>query len=88
MKQNDGLSAWQLAMLALGTVVGGSFFLGSSIAIRAAGPASLLSFILGVWYALLARAVIEKPTGTTSSFYPPRPYTLWSRLPRQHPEVY
>ncbi|KJS12816.1 MAG: amino acid permease [Desulfotomaculum sp. BICA1-6] len=47
MKQNDGLSAWQLTMLALGTVVGGSFFLGSSIAIRAAGPAILLSFILG-----------------------------------------
>ncbi len=42
-----GLSAWHLTMLALGTVVGGSFFLGSSIAIRAAGPAIFLSFILG-----------------------------------------
>lgn len=47
MKHKDGLSAWQLTMLALGTVVGGSFFLGSSIAIRAAGPAIFLSFILG-----------------------------------------
>lgn len=46
MKRNAGLSAWQLTMLALGTVVGGSFFLGSSIAIRAAGPAIMLSFIL------------------------------------------
>jgi len=44
---HDGLSAWQLTMLALGTVVGGSFFLGSSIAIRAAGPAILIAFILG-----------------------------------------
>lgn len=47
MHQKDGLSAWQLTMLALGTVVGGSFFLGSSIAIRAAGPAIFLAFVLG-----------------------------------------
>lgn len=26
--RSSGLSAWQLTMLALGTVVGGSFFLG------------------------------------------------------------
>lgn len=39
-----GLSVWQLTMLALGTVVGGSFFLGSSVAIRAAGPSVLLAY--------------------------------------------
>lgn len=42
-----GLSAFQLTMLALGTVVGGSFFLGSSIAIRAAGPSIIIGFIIG-----------------------------------------
>ena len=47
MSHNKGLSVWQLTMLALGTVVGGSFFLGSSIAIKAAGPAVILSYILG-----------------------------------------
>lgn len=47
MKQHQGLTVWQLAMLALGTVVGGSFFLGSSVAIRAAGPSVLLSYIIG-----------------------------------------
>lgn len=47
MNHKDGLSAWQLTMLALGTVVGGSFFLGSSIAIRTAGPAIFFAFILG-----------------------------------------
>lgn len=46
-KEHDGLSAWHLTMLALGTVVGGSFFLGSAIAIRTAGPGILISFILG-----------------------------------------
>lgn len=47
MTQDKGLSAWQLTMLALGTVVGGSFFLGSAIAIRSAGPAVLISYLLG-----------------------------------------
>lgn len=46
-KDHAGLSIWHLTMLALGTVVGGSFFLGSAIAIRAAGPGILISFILG-----------------------------------------
>lgn len=47
MHEGKGLSAWQLTMLALGTVVGGSFFLGTAIAIRASGPAILLAYILG-----------------------------------------
>ncbi|MEK3786840.1 amino acid permease [Paenibacillus sp. FSL K6-1230] len=46
-QHNKGLSVWHLTMLALGTVVGGSFFLGSSVAIRAAGPSVLLAYILG-----------------------------------------
>lgn len=44
---SKGLSVWQLTMLALGTVVGGSFFLGSSVAIRAAGPSVLLAYVIG-----------------------------------------
>lgn len=46
-KTQKGLSAWQLTMMALGTVIGGSFFLGSSVAIHAAGPSILISYILG-----------------------------------------
>ncbi len=42
-----GLSAFQLTMLALGTVVGGSFFLGTAIAMKAAGPSIIIGFILG-----------------------------------------
>ncbi|WZL71659.1 amino acid permease [Clostridiaceae bacterium 35-E11] len=56
MKNTDtGLSAWQLTMMALGTVVGGSFFLGSAIAIRAAGPAVIFAYILvgGLVYLIL-----------------------------------
>ncbi|WP_445488702.1 amino acid permease [Niallia sp. 03133] len=42
-----GLSAWQLAMMALGTVIGGSFFLGVAIGIKQAGVSILLSYIIG-----------------------------------------
>lgn len=45
--QKSGLSAFQLTMLALGTVIGASFFLGSAIAIRSAGPSIILGFIFG-----------------------------------------
>lgn len=53
----SGISAGHLTMLALGTVVGGSFFLGSSVAINAAGPSIVLAFIFGgvlVYYILYA----------------------------------
>lgn len=62
MSTKDGLSAGQLTMMALGTVVGGSFFLGSSIAIRAAGPAIFLSFILGGVLVYLILAALSEMT--------------------------
>ncbi len=47
MKQgNRGLSAWQLTMMALGTIIGGSFFLGSAVAIKATGPSIILAYII------------------------------------------
>ena len=45
--EKNGLSAFQLTMLALGTVVGGSFFLGSAIAIKSSGPSIILGFVMG-----------------------------------------
>ena len=48
MKQTEnGLGAWQLTMMALGSVIGGSFFLGSAVAIHATGPSIILAFALG-----------------------------------------
>ena len=48
MKQTEhGLGAWQLTMMALGSVIGGSFFLGSAVAIHATGPSVILAFALG-----------------------------------------
>ncbi len=46
-KQENGLSVLSLTMMALGTVIGGSFFLGSGLAIRNAGPSVILAYIFG-----------------------------------------
>lgn len=70
-----GLSVWQLTMLALGTVVGGSFFLGSSVAIRAAGPSVLLAYIIGgilVYFILSALSEMTVANPAPGSF---RTYT-------------
>ncbi|WP_094605363.1 GABA permease [Sporomusa silvacetica DSM 10669] len=73
-KQGEGLSAWQLTMMALGTVIGGSFFLGSAVAIRAAGPAVVLSFVVGgalvyaILYALSEMTVADPAPGSFRTF--------------------
>jgi L-asparagine transporter-like permease len=75
MKQkNKGLSAWQLTMMALGSVIGGSFFLGSAVAINAAGPAILISYVLGgfivyfILYALSEMTVANPDSGSFMTF--------------------
>jgi L-asparagine transporter-like permease len=70
-KRNKGLTAWQLTLMALGSVIGGSFFLGSSVAIHAAGPAILLSYILGgilVYFILFALSEMTVANPDSGSF--------------------
>ncbi|MGB8452039.1 MAG: amino acid permease, partial [Anaerocolumna sp.] len=73
-KKEKGLSAWQLTMLALGTVIGGSFFLGSSVAINSAGPSIVISYILGgvlvyfILFALSEMTVANPESGSFRSF--------------------
>ncbi|PKM77976.1 MAG: amino acid permease [Firmicutes bacterium HGW-Firmicutes-15] len=69
--QKNGLSAFQLTMLALGTVVGGSFFLGSAIAIKAAGPSIIIGFIVGgimVYFILSALSEMTVANPDSGSF--------------------
>jgi len=72
--KRKGLSAWQLTMMALGSVIGGSFFLGSSVAINAAGPSILLSYVLAgglvylILYALSEMTVGNPTVGSFSTF--------------------
>jgi L-asparagine transporter-like permease len=68
---HKGLTPWQLTMLALGTVIGGSFFLGSSLAIHAAGPSILISYILGgvlVYFILFALSEMTVANPDSGSF--------------------
>ncbi|WP_270567594.1 amino acid permease [Clostridium beijerinckii] len=73
-KKNKGLSAWQLTMMALGSIIGGSFFLGSAVAINAAGPSVLISYILGgilvyfILYALSEMTVANPHSGSFRTF--------------------
>ena len=73
-KSHSGLSAWQLSMMAVGTVIGGSFFLGSAVAINAAGPSILISYILGgvliyfILYALSEMTVANPDAGSFRTF--------------------
>lgn len=72
--KSKGLSAWQLTMMALGSVIGGSFFLGSSVAIQAAGPAIIFSYIMAgvliyfILYALSEMTVANPTMGSFSTF--------------------
>lgn len=73
-QKRKGLSAPQLTMMALGTVIGGSFFLGSSVAINAAGPSVILSYLLGgimvyfILFALSEMTVADPESGSFQAF--------------------
>ncbi|KMT20776.1 amino acid permease [Clostridium cylindrosporum] len=71
-KKQQGLSAGHLTMMALGTVIGGSFFLGSSVAINAAGPSILIAYVLGgilVYFILYALSEITVANPHSGSFH-------------------
>lgn len=70
-REEKGLSVWQLTMLALGTIVGGSFFLGSSVAVRAAGPSVLVAYVIGgilVYFILTALSEMTVANPASGSF--------------------
>ena len=47
------LSSGQLAMIAIGGAIGTGLFLGSSLAVRIAGPGVIVSYLIGAVIALL-----------------------------------
>lgn len=72
MKRTEhGLGAWQLTMMALGSVIGGSFFLGSAVAIHATGPSILIAFAFGgvlVYFILHALSEMMVANPNSGSF--------------------
>ncbi len=70
-KKSHGLSSGQLTMMALGTVIGGSFFLGSAVAVKAAGPSIIISYILGgilIYFILKALSEMTVANPDSGSF--------------------
>ncbi|OPJ64430.1 amino acid permease [Clostridium oryzae] len=71
-EKRQGLSVGHLTMMALGTVIGGSFFLGSAVAINAAGPSIIISYILAgilVYFILYALSEITVANPHVGSFH-------------------
>ena len=72
--KKSGLSAFGLTMMALGTVIGGSFFLGSAIPIKAAGPSIIISYVIGgilvyfILFALSEMTVADADPGSFRAF--------------------
>lgn len=70
----NGISAPRLAMMALGTVIGGSFFLGSTVAVKSAGPGVVVSYVLGgllvyiILFALSELTVADAAPGSFRTF--------------------
>src|ERR1700730_13263702 len=54
------LSARQMGMIAMGGAIGTGLFLGSALAVRTAGPAVILSYLLGAIIALLMMGVLSE----------------------------
>lgn len=68
------LSERQLAMIAIGGAIGTGLFLGSALAVRVAGPAVILSYLLGAVVALLlmgtlAEMAVAHPTAGSFGVY-------------------
>ncbi|WP_368490710.1 amino acid permease [Clostridium sp. BJN0013] len=71
-KRHKGLSVLELTMMALGTVIGGSFFLGSSVAIHTLGPFIIISYVLGgilVYFILSALSEMTVADPSPGSFF-------------------
>src|SRR5271154_6797012 len=54
------LSSGQLSMIAIGGAIGTGLFLGSSLAIRIAGPATIFRYVLGAFIAVLLMGAVSE----------------------------
>src|SRR6185312_15166205 len=73
----------QLTMMAIGGAIGVGLFLGSSVTIRLAGPAVILSYLLGAGIALIMSYVLTEmavvhPTAAAFGIYAERYVNRWS----------
>ena len=69
-----GLTSWQVAMIGLGSTIGTGLFLGSALSVKLAGPAVIVSFLLGALVTVtvmwaLAEMAAEHPAAGSFGLY-------------------
>jgi amino acid transporter, AAT family len=69
-----GLTSWQVAMIGLGSTIGTGLFLGSAISVKLAGPAVIVSFLIGAVITVtvmwaLAEMAAEHPAAGSFGLY-------------------
>src|SRR5262249_60399082 len=84
------LSQRQLAMLATGGAIGTGLFLGSSFAVRAAGPSVIITYLLGALVALLLMGALAEmaavpPTARAFGGYAEMYLFRWAGFPSRYP---
>src|SRR5918996_6623903 len=77
-----GLTQRQLTMIAIGSAIGVGLFLGSTFTIRLAGPAVIVTYMLGAIIALimayaLAEMAVVHPTAGSFGVYAERYFSPW-----------
>jgi L-asparagine transporter-like permease len=77
------LSSGQLAMIAIGGAIGTGLFLGSSLAVRIAGPGVIVSYLIGAVIALLfmgalAEMAVAHPTAGSFGVYAELYVNAWA----------
>jgi len=77
------LKWWQLSILGIGFIIGTGFFLGSSIAIKSAGPGVMITFLLAgigtyIVYDALGRMTAKDPHQGSFSYYSKKAYGNWA----------
>jgi amino acid transporter, AAT family len=78
-----GLSAGQIAMIAIGGAIGTGLFLGSSLAVRRAGPGVILSYLIGaaiawLFMGALSEMAVAHPTAGSFGVYAELYLNRWS----------
>lgn len=77
------LTSRQMSMIAIGGAIGTGLFLGSSLAVRVAGPAVILSYVIGAGIALLimgalAEMAVAHPTAGSFGLYAEMYVSRWA----------
>ncbi|MEQ6377936.1 amino acid permease [Bacillaceae bacterium S4-13-56] len=82
-KETKKLTWWQLSLVGIGSIIGTGYFLGSSIAIKQAGPSVILLYLLAsigtyIVFQAMARMTAEHPEKGSFRTYAKKAFGKWA----------